>query len=215
MVQEIINAIANIHNIHPKTPFLLKQMGVWWVVFTIYIILHEGSHYIMARRAGLEILLVGIGWGPLLIRRIVNDIELELRAIPFFGRVVWSQNSYIQILLPCFKDKKVRSRGIWDICLVTIAGSVGGTIVGIIILGVIIIGSNLNTFLYHVINSFAINSIPDAVYFSLGLFLLISLTDLIANIFIGMLIMPTSDGGYLVKYVWLYHLLQKRDRIKG
>lgn len=49
------------------------------------VLLHEVAHAVVARRVGGDVREVGIGFGPVLVRRRVAGVDVTLRPIPFGG----------------------------------------------------------------------------------------------------------------------------------
>lgn len=52
------------------------------------VLLHEGAHAVAARRAGGVVREVGVGFGPVVARGRIRDVDVTLRPMPFGGFAV-------------------------------------------------------------------------------------------------------------------------------
>jgi len=55
------------------------------VVFSIVVLSHELGHYFFARRAGIKVLELALGFGPRLIKTVRNGVTYAVNLLPFGG----------------------------------------------------------------------------------------------------------------------------------
>lgn len=65
----------------------IKSVGVFAVVLSILIVVHEWGHFITAKRAGIGVERFSLGFGPKLFSRVFNGTEFLLCLIPLGGYV--------------------------------------------------------------------------------------------------------------------------------
>ncbi len=66
---------------------LLWQIPVGLAVLSFLVLIHEGGHFLLARREGVKVHAFAIGFGPRLIGIQVGETEYKFCAIPFGGYV--------------------------------------------------------------------------------------------------------------------------------
>lgn len=55
------------------------------LIFGVLVMVHEGGHFLMAKKNGISVLEFSIGMGPVLLSKQVGETQYSLRAIPFGG----------------------------------------------------------------------------------------------------------------------------------
>jgi len=65
----------------------IKSVGIFAVVLSILIVVHEWGHYITAKRAGIGVERFSLGFGPKLFSKVFNGTEFLLCLIPLGGYV--------------------------------------------------------------------------------------------------------------------------------
>ncbi|MBU4332995.1 MAG: RIP metalloprotease RseP [Candidatus Omnitrophica bacterium] len=65
----------------------IKSVGVFAIVLSILIVVHEWGHFITAKRAGIGVERFSLGFGPKLFSRVFNGTEFLLCLIPLGGYV--------------------------------------------------------------------------------------------------------------------------------
>jgi len=64
--------------------------------FLIALILHELGHLTAAQISGVRVTALGLGWGPKLYRRTLNNVEFQLRLLPLGAFVQMDMNTFRQ-----------------------------------------------------------------------------------------------------------------------
>jgi len=64
--------------------------------FLIALILHELGHLAAAQISGVRVTALGLGWGPKLYRRTLNNVEFQLRLLPLGAFVQMDMNTFRQ-----------------------------------------------------------------------------------------------------------------------
>jgi regulator of sigma E protease len=67
-------------------PFLISALS-FVLVFMICVLAHEFGHLIWAKRAGIKVLELGIGFGPALFKKEINGTVYSINAVPILAFV--------------------------------------------------------------------------------------------------------------------------------
>src|SRR6266536_1259603 len=84
--------LSNARNFRQREMWSMSQvfwcLFLWFFGLIVGIVAHEAGHLLCARIGSIPIRQMVIGWGPVLLRGRVGELQLELRLLPLCGFVV-------------------------------------------------------------------------------------------------------------------------------
>lgn len=121
-------------------PTLAGTVGVIFFFFVVMIGLHEFSHFVMAKRAGMKVTEFFIGFGPRLWSVQRGETEYGIKALPLGGycRIVGMTN--LEDIDPADEERTYRAKGWWGKVSTVAAGPVTHFLLAIILVYAILIG---------------------------------------------------------------------------
>lgn len=98
-----------------------------WVIFivalSVSIMLHEGGHFVTAKKFGMKATQFFLGFGPTLWSRTKGETEYGVKAIPAGGFVKIIGMSSVDEVDPADEPRSFRSKPAWQRVIVLVAGS--------------------------------------------------------------------------------------------
>ncbi len=110
--------------------FIVVLIGLF--VLGVLVTIHEAGHFVAAKACGIRVLSFSLGFGPVLIKKVIDKTEYRISAIPFGGYVHMAGENPDE--MSAAVEGSFTSKPVWQRAIVAVAGPAANIITAFLFL---------------------------------------------------------------------------------